>query len=84
MNELYRWDSPDKHIPVGTLVRFVFARPRFQGEDWRDPGDDLAGKTAIVLAREMNVNGHQWGGLFQLHQADIGYFSHYGDFLEIA
>ena len=85
MNELeYKWDSPDKHIPVGTLVRFVDAPPRFKGEDWRNCGGHLEGKTAIVLSGPIvDVGGHQWGGRFTLHSTGHGCFDYYGDFLEI-
>ena len=82
MNELqYDWGSPNKDIPIGTLVRFVSAPPRFKGEEWRDPGSNLMGETAIVLS-EAQDDSHNWGGRFRLHSPERGYIAHYGDFLE--
>ena len=83
MNEQeYRWHSPDRDIPVGTLVRFVEAPPRYEEEDWRDPGEDLLGTTAIILS-EAQSDSYNWGGRFSLHTTGHGYVYHWGDFLEI-
>jgi len=81
MNELYRWHSPDKDIPVGTLVRFVCAPPRFADEDWRDPGEGLEGATAIVLSGVIS-DSYNWGGRFNLYSTEHGPVVHWGDFLE--
>ena len=83
----YKWHYGPKHIPVGTLVRFVHAPPRYSSEDWRSPGNDnsdeeLDGQLAIVISGP-DVDGHDWGGIFNLNTVRGDSFSHYGDFLEV-
>ena len=82
MNELkYRWSSPNKDIPIGTLIKFVHAPPRFKGEDWRSCGFHLEGKAGVILAGPY-PDSHQWGGIFTVH-ARGETFSHWGDFMEV-
>ena len=79
----YRWHSPDRTIPVGTLVRFVSAPPRYAEEDWRSPGDDLEGELAVIV-EWCGSDGHNWGGLFMVNENKTGkQFMHWGDFMEI-
>jgi hypothetical protein len=84
MKEKHTWSHDEiKDIPVGTLVRFVHAAPRFSGEKPRDPSSDLLGTVGIVLSGG-SPDGHGWGGLFSIHSNEHDtYISHYGDFLEI-
>ena len=84
MKEKYTWSHDEiKKIPIGTLVRFVPAPPRFSGEDPRAPGSNLLNTVGIVLSGGM-PDGHGWGGLFSIHsnEHDIC-ISFYGDFLEV-
>ena len=84
MNELKHnaWSSPDKDIPVGTLVRFVHAPARFKGEDPREPSG-LEGTMGIIIENDLEWNGgHNWGGLFRIGLTDGRIFDYYGDFLE--
>ena len=79
--------SAPRDIPVGALVRFVHAPPRFSGEDPRSPGSDnygegLDGQLAVTVSGPFEDN-HGWGGIFDLHTVRGDSFSHYGDFLEI-
>ena len=79
--------SPPADIPIGTLVRFVHAPPRFKGEDPRSPGgdnsgEDLVGQLAVTIT-SADDDAHGWGGLFYLNTVRGDSFSHYGDFLEI-
>ncbi len=87
MSGTYTWNNPPRDIPVGTLVRFVPGRPRFRGEDPRDPGPDnggvgLIGQLAITVTRAYE-DQHGWGGIFNLNTVRGDSFSHYGDFLEV-
>lgn len=75
-------NKPDKHIPPGTLVRFVHAPSRWKGEDLRSPGHTLLGEIAVVICKE-DVDYHGWGGIFRLCGQDGEVFRHHGDFLEI-
>ena len=88
MTDKHKWRRPPKNIPVGTLVRFVAAPPRFTGESPRSPGNDnqnreLAGQLAVTVTRG-EEESHGWGGIFHLHTVLGDSFSHYGDFLEVA
>ena len=69
-------------IPIGTLVRFVHAPPRFQGEDPRPPGNDLLGQLAITVTTAA-PDDHGWGGFIFLNTVRGESFTHYGDFLEV-
>ena len=74
-------------IPVGTLVRFVCAPPRFKGEEPRDPGSDheghpLLGQLAITTSTA-SPDGHGWGGIIYVNAVRGDSFSYYGDFLEV-
>ena len=84
MKERYIWSHDEiKDIPVGTLVRFVSAPPRFSGEAPRDPGSNLLSTVGIVLSDGM-PDGHGWGGLFSIHSNEHDErISFYGDFLEV-
>jgi len=87
MNERYTWNQSPRTIPIGTLVRFVSGRPRFQGERPRDPGPDndgvkLAGQLAITVTNG-SPDDHGWGGIFHLNTVRGDSLSHYGDFLEV-
>ena len=88
MNEQeYTWNKPPRDIPIGTLVRFVSGRPRFQGEGPRDPGSSndgemLVGQLAIIVS-EPDDDSHGWGGIFNLNTVRGDSFKHYGDFLEV-
>lgn len=88
MNEQeYTWNQAPRDIPVGTLVRFVSGRPRFRGEDPRDPGPDndgvgLVGQLAITVS-SADEDQHGWGGIFNLSTVRGDSLSHFGDFLEI-
>ena len=84
MKEKYTWSHDEiKKIPIGTLVRFVPAPPRFSGEQPRTPGNDLLGTVGIILSDGM-PDDHGWGGLFSIHSNEhAAYISFYGDFLEI-
>tara|TARA_Y100001963_G_scaffold132799_1_gene191784 strand:+ start:465 stop:728 length:264 start_codon:yes stop_codon:yes gene_type:complete len=86
MNE-YKWNHAPRDIPIGTLVRFVPGRARFNGEGPRDPGADndgepLLGQLAVTVTRA-DEEAHGWGGIFHLQTVRGDSFSHYGDFLEI-
>ena len=81
--EEYKWHSPDRNIPVGTLVRFVSAPPRYAEERWRSPGDDLEGELAVIVDW-CGSDSHNWGGVFMVNANKTGkQFMHWGDFLEI-
>ena len=84
MNELrYAWHNPDKSLPVGTLVRFVQAPPRYAEEDWRSPGCDLEGELALIVDW-CGSDSHNWGGVFMVSLNKTGkHFMHWGDFLEV-
>lgn len=83
MSEMYKWASPDKNIPVGTLVRFVYAPPRYKSEGPRCPGKDLEGELAIILD-SCGSDGHSWGGVFMVKVNRTGrQFMHWGDFMEV-
>ena len=87
MKETYTWNQAPRDIPVGTLVRFVPGRPRFRGEDPRDPGADndgvnLIGQLAVTVT-SADEDAHGWGGIFNLSTVRGDSFSHYGDFLEV-
>ena len=84
MKKTNTWSRDEiKEIPVGTLVRFVHATPRYIGETPQDPGGDLLGTVGVVLSDGVPC-GHSWGGLFSIHSNEHdGHVSHYGDFLEI-
>ena len=86
-DDTYTWNKPPRDIPVGTLVRFVSGRARFQGEGPRDPGADndgeiLIGQLAITVSGP-DDDAHGWGGIFNLSTVRGDSLSHYGDFLEI-
>ena len=87
INEQYTWNQAPRDIPVGTLVRFVPGRARFQGEGPRDPGADNDGEVLIGQLAVIVANGredvHGWGGVFGLNMVRGDSLSHYGDFLEI-
>jgi len=79
----HSWHSPDRNIPVGALVRFVCAPPRYASEDWRSPGDDLEGELAVIVDW-CGSDSHNWGGLFMVNASKTGkQFMHWGDFMEI-
>ena len=79
----YTWASPDKHIPIGTLVRFISAPPRYENEESRSPGPNLEGKLALVIDW-CGGDSHQWGGVFKVHVGHTGeQFMHWGDFMEV-
>ena len=81
--EEYKWHSPDRNIPVGTLVRFAIAPPRYAGENWRSPGTDLEGELAVIVDW-CGSDSHNWGGVFMVNANKTGkQFMHWGDFLEI-
>tara|TARA_R100000008_G_scaffold51322_1_gene30877 strand:+ start:249 stop:512 length:264 start_codon:yes stop_codon:yes gene_type:complete len=83
MSKVHGWASPDRNIPAGTLVRFVHAPPRYNGEDPRSPGDALLGELAIVVEFCGN-DVHDWGGIFMMNLNKTGkQLRYYGDFLEI-
>jgi hypothetical protein len=79
----YNWHSPDKHIPIGALVRFVQAPGRYAEEGWRTPGADLEGELAIIVD-SCGSDSHNWGGVFMVNENKTGrQFMHWGDFMEI-
>jgi len=87
MDETHRWHNAPKDIPLGSLVRFVSGRARFEGEGPRDPGADndgeaLIGQLAITVCGP-DHDAHGWGGIFHLKTVRGDSFSHYGDFLEV-
>lgn len=83
MKNQYRWNSPDRNLPVGTLIRFVNAPPRYASEDWRSPGDDLEGELAVIVDW-CGSDSHNWGGVFMVSANKTGkQFMHWGDFMEI-
>ena len=83
MNKQSPWASPDKHIPIGTLVRFISAPPRYKNEESRSPGPNLEGKLALVIDW-CGGDSHQWGGVFKVHVGHTGeQFMHWGDFMEV-
>lgn len=87
MTNEYKWNNVPRDIPIGTLVRFVPGRPRFKGEDPRDPGpgndgEPLLGQLAVTVS-SADEEAHGWGGIFHLQTMRGDSFSHYGDFLEI-
>jgi len=87
MNEQYTWNQAPRNISVGTLVRFVPGRPRFRGEDPRDPGYDNDGEALIgqlaVIVSSGREDVHGWGGVFRLNMVRGDSLSHFGDFLEV-
>jgi len=84
MKEKHAWSHDEiRDIPIGTLVRFVSAPPRFSGEAPRAPGSNLLNTVGIVLSDGM-PDAHDWGGLFSIHSNEHATcISFYGDFLEI-
>jgi hypothetical protein len=75
--------NPIKDIPIGTLVRFVNAPPRWKGEDPRPPGHGILGEVAVVLDY-CGSDAHGWGGVYMLHQlSNSEQYMHWGDFMEI-
>ena len=87
MTNAHRWYNTPKSIPIGSLVRFVSGRARFEGEGPRDPGADndgevLIGQLAITVSGP-DEDAHGWGGIFNLKTMRGDSFSHYGDFLEV-
>ena len=84
MKEKYTWSHDEiRDIPIGTLVRFVSAPPRFSGEAPRAPGSNLLNTVGIVLSDGM-PDAPDWGGLFRIHSNEHATcISFYGDFLEI-
>lgn len=81
------WHNHPRHIPIGTLVRFVSGRARFKGEGPRDPGADndgepLLGQLAVTVT-SADEESYGWGGIFYLNTVRGDSFSHYGDFLEV-
>jgi hypothetical protein len=83
MKKYHPWVSPDKHIPVGTLVRFINAPSRHKHEEDRSPGPNLEGKLALVID-QCGSDSHQWGGVFKVHVGDTDeQLMHWGDFMEI-
>ena len=75
-------ESPIKDFPVGTLVRFVCAPPRWRGEDPRRPDNKLLNELAIIISEPM-IDAHGWGGRFAVHFCkDNVTFHHFGDFME--
>ena len=87
MNEEYTWNQTPRDIPIGTLVRFVPGRARFQGEGQRSPGADNDGEALIdqlaVTVTSGREDVHGWGGVFRLNTLRGDSLSHYGDFLEV-
>ena len=72
-----------REMPIGALVRFVHAPPRFNGEDPRPPSDNLLNTIGIVLSAGRS-DGYGWGGLFSIHSNEHDEcISYYGDFLEV-
>jgi hypothetical protein len=72
-----------REMPIGALVRFVHAPPRWPGEKPRDPGSHLLGTVGVILSDGMPC-GHGWGGLFSVYSNEHNeYISYYGDFLEV-
>ena len=75
-----------KQYPVGTLVRFVCAPPRWKSESPRVPGrdndgEDLLGQLAVTISLA-ETDGYDWGGLIDVYTLKGDSFTHYGDFLE--
>ena len=87
MKDKHRWHHDPKHIPIGTLVRFVSGRARFNGEGPRDPGADNDGEPLLdqlaVTVTSADEETYGWGGIFYLNTVRGDSFSHYGDFLEV-
>jgi len=84
MKEEYTWSHDEiRDIPVGTLVRFVDAPPRFKGEAPRGPGSNLLNTVGIILS-DGAPDAHGWGGVFSIHSNEHGErIQFYGDFLEV-
>ena len=75
-----------KQYPIGTLVRFVCAPPRWKSEDPRAPGHDddmegLLGQLAITTSIAA-PDGHDWGGFIEVVTLKGHLYTHYGDFME--
>ena len=71
-----------RNFKPGTIVEFVFAPPRWKGEEPRSPGPH-AGKLAMVIdwAGDDEL---KWGGIFNVAMIDSGkQFMQYGDFMQV-
>tara|TARA_Y100001963_G_C6752606_1_gene435009 strand:+ start:273 stop:524 length:252 start_codon:yes stop_codon:yes gene_type:complete len=78
MNEHYR----PRNFTPGAIVEFVFAPPRWKGEDPRSPGA-VVGKLAVVIDYAGD-DVHQWGGIFNVAMIGSGKrFMQYGDFMQV-
>jgi len=80
----YAFRSPNKDFAPGTLIRFVHAPPRWEGEKMgeRCPGAKALGKLGVIISGPYD-DAHDWGGVFYVHVNGIE-VSHWGDFMEKA
>ena len=68
-------------MKVGSLVKFVHAPGRFNGEAPRCPGKQILDKLAIITAFVPD-SAHDWGGRWTVF-CDGYTFDHWGDFMEV-
>jgi hypothetical protein len=74
-----------KGFTSGTLIRFIHAPPRWEGDTPRNPGPGVDIGDLAVIIDYAGDDAHQWGGIFNVAMVHTGdQFMHWGDFMEEA